>query len=132
VQNPLLMRVVNRLRDCPEITGGLLRGQRSIAHELREVLALDVIHREEMVAVVNANLMDGDDVGMLERRRRRRFGPKPMDELARSVLTAQDQLQGNCSSEVALACAIHHAHSAPGNLIQQFVAGEYPACRSGA
>jgi hypothetical protein len=87
VQDSLFMRAVDGLRDGPEITGGLFRRQRLIAYELGKVLALDVIHGEEVVPLVNSNLMDGDDVGMVKRRGRRRFSPKPMDELGRGVLT---------------------------------------------
>ena len=122
------MRVVNRLGDHHDVARRLLRGQWPVAHELGQVLALDVIHREEMVPVMHADLMDGDDIGMLERRRRRRFHPKTTDELARGKLAANDQLQRHLPSEAALTRAIDDAHSAPGNFIEQFVITEDPGC----
>src|SRR5262245_20160599 len=122
---------VNRLRDRFQVACSLRRGEWLVAHELGEVPALDIIHREEMVPFMNADLMDGNDVGMLERRRRRRFRPKTMDELARRQLTASDQLHRNRSSEAALARAINDAHSAPGNFIEQFVTSEDPGRRNG-
>ena len=128
MQNPLLMRVVNRFRDQLQVARSLLRGQGPVANQLGEVLALDIIHREEMVPVMNADIMDGDDIGMLERRRCRRFRPKTMDELARGKLAAQDQLQRHRSSEAALTRAIDNAHSALGNGIEQFVITEDPGC----
>src|SRR5262245_44526508 len=115
------MRVVNRLRDQLHVVRSLLRGQWPVANQLSEVLALDIIHREEMVPFMDADIMDGDDIGMLERRRCRRFRPKTMDELARRQLAANDQLHGHRSSEAALTRAIDNAHSAPGNFIEQFV-----------
>jgi hypothetical protein len=57
-----------------------------------------------------------------------RFRPKTMDELARSQLAAQDQLQRHRSSEAALTRAIDDTHSAPGNFIKQFVITEDPGC----
>ena len=125
------MGVVNRLGDQHDVARSLLRGQWPDAHELGEVLALDVIHGEEMVPFMNADLMDGHDVGMLEHRGRRRFRPKAMDELARGQLAAHDQLQRHRSSEAALTRAINDSHSAPGNFIEQFVIREHPGSRSG-
>ncbi len=124
------MRVVNRLRDQLQVVRSLQRGQWPLANQLSEVLPLDIIHREEMVPVMDADIMDGNDIGVLERRCRRRFRPKTMDELARGKLAAEDQLERNRSSEVALTRAIDNAHAAPGNFIEQIVITEDPGCGS--
>jgi hypothetical protein len=42
-----------------------------------------------MVPVMDADIMDGDDIRVLERRRGRRFRSKTMDELARGKLAAE-------------------------------------------
>src|SRR5436190_7425041 len=44
-----------------------------LAVRLRERLPLDVLHRNEIDAFVGRDVVDGDDAGMVQRRRRFRF-----------------------------------------------------------
>ena len=48
---------------------------------LREALAFDVVHREVVVAVLLAHLMNGHDVRMLQRCGGPRFGVKPLHHI---------------------------------------------------
>ena len=68
VQHALAVRVVDGLGDLLDQYACLARGQWAIAHQLGQSLALDVIHREEGIALVLAHFVDGDDVGMLQAR----------------------------------------------------------------
>ena len=47
--------------------------QRARGHELSECSALDQLHRDERRPVLRSDLVDRDDVGMVQRRRRPRF-----------------------------------------------------------
>ena len=63
----LLVRGVEGLRDLREQLDRALGLERAVlGHELGEVVALDVAHREEEDAVLLAGLVDGDDVRMVE------------------------------------------------------------------
>ena len=128
MEDALVVRVVNRFSDLLYVTCRFFVRQWVTANQFGQILSLDIIHREEMVPVMNADIVDGDDIGMLERRRCRRFRPKAMDELARGKLAAKDQLQRHRSSKAALTRTINNAHSAPGNFIEQFVITEDPGC----
>ena len=49
MEDALLVGVVDRLGDTLHVARGLRRGQGAVANELRQVLSLDVIHREEVL-----------------------------------------------------------------------------------
>ena len=59
----LLVRSVERLGDLREEVDGALRVERArFGDELREVVALDVAHREKEKTILVSGLIDGDDV----------------------------------------------------------------------
>ena len=83
MQDASLVRVMNRFGNELDVPRGFRAAQWTVAHELREVLALDVIHREVMLAVVDADVVNGDDVRMLEQRGSRDLAPEPLNDPAR-------------------------------------------------
>ena len=66
MQGATLMGEVDRLGDDLDVARRDLRRQRPVLHEGPEVATGHVVHREVMLAVMLADLVDGDDVGVLQ------------------------------------------------------------------
>jgi hypothetical protein len=124
VQHAAAVREVDRLGDDADVAHRLQRRQRVFAHQFGQAAALDVIHREVVLPLLLADLVDGDDVGVLEAG----GGPGFLLEAAHvgfvGELPAQDHLQGDDAVEADLPRLEHHPHAAAGDLLQQLVVAE--------
>ena len=80
-----------------------------------------MVHHEEVPALMDAHLMDGDDVGMMQTCRRHRLGAEALDEVRTGARTEGDHLDGDHAVQTALPGAIDHAHPAAADLLQQLV-----------
>ena len=58
-----------------------LQGHRAAADEVLERLPLEQLHDDELTTVALADVVDGADVPMIERRRQSRFAPEPIERL---------------------------------------------------
>ena len=75
-------------------------------------LAFDQLHRDEMLAVVLADVVDGADVGVIQRRGRARFAPQPFRSLRVRDEVWRQELEGDGATESGVSGAIDHAHAA--------------------
>ena len=87
------MRVVNGLSDDLYITRGPCSRQGCAADHFGETPALDIIHRKKLLALVLADFVDGDDVGMLQRGGRLGLGMESFDLSFRGPRTREQELQ---------------------------------------
>ncbi len=74
--------------------------------------------------LVFADVVDGADVGMIQRRRRARF---PLKTLARLRILGQlfgKELQGHAAAEALIFRLVNHAHSAAAQLSYNAVMGD--------
>jgi hypothetical protein len=124
VQDAPGVREVDRFGDGLDIARRAPCRQRLISHELREVRPIDEIHREIMLALVNADFVNGHDVRMPQTRRRRGFDAKPMDEFFARILAKQQQLDRHNSVEAGLSRFVDNAHAAARDFLQQLVITE--------
>src|SRR5438874_11375794 len=79
-----------------------------------------------MLAVVDAHVVNGDDVRVLEERGGRDLAPEPLNDLLACELPGQNRLHRDNALELKMPRAIDHAHPAAGNLFEQFVIAEVP------
>src|SRR5947199_705053 len=79
-----------------------------------------------MLAVVDAHVVNGDDVRVLEERRSRDLALEPLNDLLAREPLGQNHLYRDNALEIEMPRAIDHAHSAAGNLFEQFVVAEVP------
>ena len=77
-----------------------------------------------MLALAEADFVDGDDVGMLQRRGGHGLGAETLHRLRRRVRPEQEQLESDDPIQALLAGLIDHAHAAVPNLLQQLVVSE--------
>ena len=124
MQDALLMRVVNGLGDQFHVARRFVRRERPISNQLRQIPSLDVIHREEVLVFVNADLVNGHDVRVLKNGRCRRFAAKALHEFFRGELAGENHFQRDIASETHLPCFIDNAHAAPGNFFDQLIIAE--------
>ena len=86
--------------------------------------ALQAFHNDEKPVLVFADVVDGADVGMIQRGRRARF---PLKSFARLRILCQflgKELQGHAPAEALVFRLIHNAHSAAAQLSYNAVMGD--------
>ena len=90
-------------------------------NSLGQVAALDELHAEVRLAVVDADLVDRHDAGVVEAGGGLRLQAEALHVVSGSELTGEDHFQGNRAVEAHLACFVDDAHAAARNLLQQLV-----------
>ena len=111
VDEILLVRRVERLGDLGEELDRSLGGERTVlGNELREVVALDVAHGEEEDTAIFARLVDGDDVGMVERGRDPRLAQEALAEALVLGELGGDHLERDLAPETLLLGAVDRTH----------------------
>ena len=93
---------------------------------LGQALAVDVLHRKEVLAVELADVVDVDDVRVAEPGGGLRLGLEAADQLGRGQVAGQDHLHGHGAVEALLPGLVDHAHPAPADLADQLVRAEIP------
>ena len=78
-------------------------------HVRQEIEPLDVLHREEPLALVADQFVQGDEVGVVEIRQRPEF---PLEAVDAGGVDAQQRLEGDQPAEPAIAHQIHGTHAA--------------------
>ena len=120
----MLVGVLHGLGDLLEELRRVPRRQRAEVRPLVQALAVDEGHREVVLAVVLADLVDRHDVGMVEVGRRLGFAVEPLHVLVRGELPGEDHLQGDRPVQLDLPGLVDHAHAAAGDLALDFVVAE--------
>ena len=100
-------------------------------NHFRQTLAFDEIHREIMLPFVCADFVDGDDVRMLQLRRRFRLGAKPAHLRVARQPSGQNHFHRHDAVEIHLPRLPDHAHAAARDLLQQFVIAKVTNARTG-
>ncbi len=93
--------------------GDLARRHRlGIAQHGGERAAVDVLHDDEVRAVVLAPVEDGNDVGVRQVRRRLRLAPEALDEGAIDRELGEEHLEGDGPVELAVHGSVDLGHAA--------------------
>ena len=121
VQDALLMRVVDRFGNGLEILSRAPGRQRNVPHQGGQTGAIHEIHREIVLAGVDPDFMDRDDVRMVQHRRRRGLGAKTLHERLGRELAGEDHLHRHEAIQADLPGFVHHPHAAAGDLFEQLV-----------
>jgi len=109
-------RVVGAHRDKPA------------ADVAKEVDPVDVVHGVEVPALVDLQVVNRDDVGVLEPGGALRLAEEALDLLLRRVFGREQDLEGHGAAEASLLCEIHDSHTASSELPQNL---RIPEERSG-
>ena len=85
---------------------------------------VDAVHREEVLPVNLADLVNADDVWMAQSSGRLRFLVKTADVILRGQSVHQDHLDGDDAVEVGLASSKDDAHASAAEFFQKFEPSE--------
>src|SRR5947209_8026690 len=102
MQDVSLVSKVDGLRDRLKIGGGALRRQWSLLHYGGQAAASNILHGEEMLAVVEADFVDGDDMRVLEAGGRRRFDAEALDSVGTRQRAVRQHLHCDDAAEADL------------------------------
>ena len=110
-------------------TRSAMRGDRQprrLAQDLLQRLALEQLHRDVGDAVLLADVVDGDDVGMVEAAGRARLAQEALAHLAHDLRgqVRQQRLDRDVALDERIDGAVHRAHGAAAELGDDDVAPE--------
>src|SRR5215467_10491967 len=86
-----------------------------------EGLPLEILHGDEGLAFLLADLVDGADMGMVQSGGGARFALKPFQSLAVLRTMFGEELQGNGAAELGVFGLINHTHAAATQLLEDAV-----------
>ena len=124
VQNTLLMGVLNCFREGFQIGRRPLGREGASGLQLGKIGALDEIHREVADPLVLADLVNGDNVGVLQPGRGGGLGAEPADIFRAGKLAGGKYLDGDNPAQAALAGFVDHPHAAARDFLDQLIVAE--------
>src|SRR5256886_16968049 len=92
-----------------------------VANQFAQRLAVDMFHRDEVRAIVLADLIDMSNVRVVKRRRSFSFANEPLHSVAIRGHFGRQNLQSNLAIELRVMRQINFTHSARANLCADFV-----------
>jgi hypothetical protein len=118
------VRVRERFGDLHGDRDRFIRRQRAAHHAIGQRLALEVFHDEVIEIAVAPDVVDAADIGMLEMRHRLRFTLESLARFRRHARAADDDLDRDRSIQTRIARAIHLAHAALADRLDNLVGAE--------
>ena len=115
---------VRRFQSVCDLNGyrqQLLDFHRLPGHLLRERLAHQQLHHDEMPALVLLDRVDGADIGMVQGRSRARLALKALEQLAVLGHFGRKKFQRHAAAKLRILGFVHHAHSACADLLDNLV-----------
>ncbi len=82
---------------------------------------VEILHHDVLAVFVFANVVDGADVGMVERRRRPRLAPEALERLRVLRQFVGQKFQGHTPAEAQIFRLIHHTHTAAAQFLDDTV-----------
>jgi hypothetical protein len=119
-----LVGILDRLGDLDHQCRGLARRQRSLGQALGEALPFDEAHREIMLTLVLADLINWHDAWMVEVGGGFGLDVEPPDVGLVGELAGEDHLQRDGPIESHLPRLEDDAHAAPGDLADDLIVTE--------
>jgi hypothetical protein len=119
--------VSQRIADVCGDGGGAVGIQGPVlADHAREIATGDMLHHDEVLALVLAVVEDVRDVGMRQRRYRACLAAKPLHESRITGERIPELLYGDRSPQAGVLGAPHRSHSSGGNPLPELIpAGEF-------
>ena len=121
VQDAARVRGVERvgnLHGQPQQQADLERASVDLA---RQRAALEQLHRDERAALVLVHLVDGADVGMVQRRGRARLAQEALGRLRIVRAVLRQELQRHAAGQLDVLGQIHDAHAAGAERVEDAI-----------
>jgi hypothetical protein len=121
MNDALAVRGIEGVRELAAGIQDLFERKRAVLNAPAQRLALEELHRDEVPAFVDADVIDRADVRMVQRRCDARFAQEPLDILRRHAGTVGQELERDMASKPRVLGFIDDAHSARAQLPEDFV-----------
>jgi hypothetical protein len=118
------MRLGERIGDLEGVLNGPLDGKRPFPEMLGERLSFEVLHHQEIGAVLMADVVEGADVRMLKRGDGARLALEPLSEIGIGGERRGEDLDGDEAIEPDVPRLVHLAHAAGSQRAQDFIRAE--------
>ena len=119
-----VVRFLQRLGDLASDRRGLRFAERPFRDLLRDGLPRDVLHDEEIHALLPAEVVDRRDVGMIELGERERFPAKALPGGIVGKSARGQHLERDVAAQALVPRAVHHAHAARADLLHDAIMGQ--------
>ena len=116
VEDASLVRVMDGAGDIGQQPRGRAGVGGEFGQAIGEATAVDQLHAEIAVVAVGAHLMDGDDIGVVERGDGLGLEPEPPAVVVAGQPAGQDHLERHGAIQTQLAGREHDPHAAAGDL----------------
>src|SRR5207244_11072039 len=127
MKNPLIMRVLNaasHFRHQRDASARLVAKGRA---RIDQATARRELHAKKWEPVLAfAHFVDGEDVWMIETRRRFGFATKTRQRFTRISVVTQNPFQRHDAARMSLPRTINYAHAAASDLFQNLIVAEPP------
>ncbi len=121
----------DRIGDLSQELEPSLERQAAAGEGLPEGDAFDLLHRDEVHALLLADVVDRDQVGMIECRRRSRLAGEPRNPLRIRDRVGSENLEGDVPAERGVDRVVHVSHPAAAEQQQDLVATDRPSGQIG-
>ena len=131
VDDPLFVRVVQRIRDLPGDGQGVLqvrarrgRAPAEVTDQFGQVSSVDQFHHQRAQTTRFLEAVDVSDVWMIERRQRLRFAREPREPFGIAHERGRQDLQRDVAIELRVVGTVDLAHSAGAEQRDDFIWAE--------
>ena len=126
VHDALLVRELQRLANLRHDGQRLLRRDLPRLEQLAQAHAVHELHQQVVEAVGLAEVVHGDDVGVVQPGQRLGFALEALGEAGFGDLLRRQDLQGDDPVELGLAGLVNDAHAAAAEAFEDFELGKVP------
>src|SRR5271169_2642070 len=127
MDDALLMRLLQRLRDFRSDLQNLIKGQRTFRQALSQSLAFEILHHQEVGAILRADVVKRADIGMLQRGNGFGLALHALFQFGVRGEMRRQNLDGNDAVEPGVLGAIDFAHAAYAEERLDFIGAEFSA-----
>jgi hypothetical protein len=124
VQDISLVCVINGCRDPAQAQDGLADRNRFRAQKDGEVWSIDIVHDNEVLTLMDADFMNGNDMRVMQGARHHCFTAKTQNRICRGVISKEEHLDRDEPLQTLLPRLVNDSHAAAGDFLDYFVVAE--------
>ena len=113
------VRHIERVGNLRPEVHQLVDRQRLALDAILQRRAVEILHHDVLAVFVFANVVDGADIGMVERGRRPRLAPEALQRLRILRQFVGQKLQSDTPAQAQVFSLIHHTHTAAAQFLQR-------------
>ena len=124
MQDAFGVRGIERIGDLRADVEHLAQVERFAQQPPIERIAVEQFHRQIQLPLVFVEAVDGADVGVIERRRGARLAAEALHGFLVRGAAGRQHLEGDLAPEFQVLRAVHHAHPASAQLVEDAIVPE--------